>query len=652
MATSVGSTNLTTTNTWQLLEALNPDPSQSSTMAVYTNGTVQASGTTQSGTTVVTAPIFINGQGGTSTNSYSSYIAEVVIFNTALSLSNRQLIEGYLAQKWGIQSSLPSGHPYYTASVPTGALTSAGNVTVDTLGNIKVAPTSNVRLQGPTEWRYITSNVAGTTVDLTTTSNYYATIYRLTAGPSNTINFTSPSPTLAGVWWTFSNAYGSTQTLTFTGTYTGLTTPYTLPSNASLTIYSSGSTYYISGSSGGSSAGPTGATGPTGMAGTTGATGVAGTTGPTGPGFSAITTPGTNYVLTTASSTSSNAAVANANLTFNGTTLAVTGNVTTTSTTSNSIGGVVLSNSVISSPAATNLQITTPAGYNLTINPVNQLIMSGNVASLTSSTNTNLNIATGCNWIFNNSTVQVLNIAASGNISNSNATSNTIGGVTLSNGRVLAALTNTGAIAPVSPYAALNGGAYNINIPQIEFQYNTGGTTHFIGSRHNQGGVGNVYNAIDFWLYSSSGGNAASTTPGTGNINMMSVTAAGVGISTTTPATALDVNGGVTIRNGYRPSYSNVSSGTSLTVPSAAYGTHFNITASSITGITLPTVVGSTDSNAYWVFRNNTAGYLSITFTYTTAGTTYPANPVTIPPANSLTMMVTYPSSVLGYVLF
>jgi len=454
-------------------------------------------------------------------------------------------------------------------------------------------------------------------------------------------------------------------------------------------------------------------------------------------------------------------------------------------------GGVIMNNSVISSPAATDLQITTPAGYNLTINPVNQLIMSGNAVSLTSSTNTTLNIATGCNWIFNNSTVQVLNIAASGNISNATATSNRIGGVILSNGRVSAALantgiapvsalavvngqgtpglaqielqyysgggythyissrhtsasggalpgnaidfwlysntvdaqtsstapgtcnvnimsvtaagvgigtsspgytldvngtarvitngtvststwagynygtdtlaimtntatgansngvasilfgtstqtnfpygriatidqqvgtggyqsamvfqtngggvslaermriasngyvgincnapaytldvsgttrsakflgtlSNTGAIAPVSPYAALNGGAYNINIPQIEFQYSTGGTTHFIGSRHNQGGVGNLYNAIDFWLYSSSGGNGASTTPGTGNINIMSVTAAGVGIGTSTPTQLLDVGGTIRVYNAtydvmglFSPTYGN-----------------------------------------------------------------------------------------------
>jgi hypothetical protein len=49
----------------------------------------------------------------------------------------------------------------------------------------------------------------------------------------------------------------------------------------------------------------------------------------------------------TATGASSSAALAQTNLTFDGTTLAVTGNVTTTSTTSNSIGGITLSNNRI-----------------------------------------------------------------------------------------------------------------------------------------------------------------------------------------------------------------------------------------------------------------------------------------------------------------
>jgi len=139
-----------------------------------------------------------------------------------------------------------------------------------------------------------------------------------------------------------------------------------------------------------------------------------------------------------------------------------------------------------------------------------------------------------------------------------------------------------------------------------------------------------------------------------GNTNLFfNTTSNFLGIQTTTPSTALDVNGGVTIRNGYRPIYSNVSSGTSLTVSANSYGTHFNITASTLTGITLPTITWSTDSNAYWVFRNNTGTYLSITFTYTGSYTSAPTNPVTIPPANSTTIMMTYPGGTTSnYVLF
>ena len=39
-------------------------------------------------------------------------LAEVVIFNSTLTVANREKVEGYLAHKWGIQSTLPANHPY------------------------------------------------------------------------------------------------------------------------------------------------------------------------------------------------------------------------------------------------------------------------------------------------------------------------------------------------------------------------------------------------------------------------------------------------------------------------------------------------------------------------------------------------------------
>ena len=39
-------------------------------------------------------------------------IFEMIIYNTTLTTAQRQQVEGYLAQKWGLQTSLPSDHPY------------------------------------------------------------------------------------------------------------------------------------------------------------------------------------------------------------------------------------------------------------------------------------------------------------------------------------------------------------------------------------------------------------------------------------------------------------------------------------------------------------------------------------------------------------
>jgi hypothetical protein len=39
----------------------------------------------------------------------TGFIAEIVAF---ASNSNAEIVEGYLAWKWGMQADLPAGHPY------------------------------------------------------------------------------------------------------------------------------------------------------------------------------------------------------------------------------------------------------------------------------------------------------------------------------------------------------------------------------------------------------------------------------------------------------------------------------------------------------------------------------------------------------------
>jgi hypothetical protein len=58
--------------------------------------------------------------GGTSTddgvtlnlNQMLGFVGEVVYTNTALSTTDRERLEGYFAWKWGLEASLPTGHPF------------------------------------------------------------------------------------------------------------------------------------------------------------------------------------------------------------------------------------------------------------------------------------------------------------------------------------------------------------------------------------------------------------------------------------------------------------------------------------------------------------------------------------------------------------
>jgi hypothetical protein len=62
------------------------------------------------------------GYAGNNSSYLNGWIGEYFIYNTALTITQYQQIEGYLAWKWGLQVSLPGTHPYLGAA-PTAGLT-------------------------------------------------------------------------------------------------------------------------------------------------------------------------------------------------------------------------------------------------------------------------------------------------------------------------------------------------------------------------------------------------------------------------------------------------------------------------------------------------------------------------------------------------
>jgi hypothetical protein len=108
--------------------------------------------------------------------------------------------------------------------------------------------------------------------------------------------------------------------------------------------------------------------------------------------------------------------------------------------------------------------------------------------------------------------------------------------------------------------------------------------------------------------------------------------------------------GGIGTNQNWRLNIQNVTlaSLTDITTPaisSSTYGRYYYITNSRFNALTLPTIASGTDSGAFWVLRNNTSVYLSITLTGAT-GLTPPL--LVIPPSNSATIIW----SGTAYVLF
>jgi hypothetical protein len=85
---------------------------------MYVNGS--ALGSTGNVSTVTWTGITVGCQYST-LNPWYGHICEVIVYNSALTISQRQQVEAYLAWKWGLRASLPSTHPFY--KIPTNTAT-------------------------------------------------------------------------------------------------------------------------------------------------------------------------------------------------------------------------------------------------------------------------------------------------------------------------------------------------------------------------------------------------------------------------------------------------------------------------------------------------------------------------------------------------
>lgn len=79
-------------------------------ISLLLNGNSIATGSLNAYTTGLTT--WIGRWPGSTTQNWEGSIHEIIGYNRALSVGERQLIEGYLAQKWGLKSYLPSTHSF------------------------------------------------------------------------------------------------------------------------------------------------------------------------------------------------------------------------------------------------------------------------------------------------------------------------------------------------------------------------------------------------------------------------------------------------------------------------------------------------------------------------------------------------------------
>jgi len=117
-----------------------------STFSQWINGTVNSStGTTgfAAGSTIV---IGASGTSYTSPFVFAGQMGEILVFNSAITTTQRQQMESYLAQKWGLTSSLIAGHlnATFPAGSPTAIQPYVTSIKPALTGNFKLTFTGSV----------------------------------------------------------------------------------------------------------------------------------------------------------------------------------------------------------------------------------------------------------------------------------------------------------------------------------------------------------------------------------------------------------------------------------------------------------------------------------------------------------------------------
>jgi hypothetical protein len=135
---------------------------------------------------------------------------------------------------------------------------------------------------------------------------------------------------------------------------------------------------------------------------------------------------------------------------------------------------------------------------------------------------------------------------------------------------------------------------------------------------------------------------------GGGSNVVMTLRQNNIGIGVTAPAGVLDVSASTANPAFFRtPTYMRVpiqdisaAATTSATVSLATSGLYYNITNSAFNTISLVPSITTASAGAFWVFRNNTAGTLSVTISNRGTAPSTIGTPISIPSSNSITIAV------------